>query len=355
MEFKTSALTIVETDKISREEWLEYRKLGIGGSDCATVFGLSPFSTARGLYYDKIGEKPATPENDNWIAKEYGNRLESFVGEIFGMVTELEVFPVHKMFRHPVYQFMLADVDFFIVLPNGKIGILETKTTGQHSRDKWENDAIPYNYELQVRHYMAVLDIDFAYIACLMGNSENDFLYRPIERDLDFEQDIIAQEQYFWEEHVLKRIPPPYTESGDLVLESIRRHYGNNSSSALTKLNTKHAKAIEEYLALHEEKLKTDRQSKELDDKLKKLYAPILDDMKNAVSAVCLAGNKEYTISNKPSFRTGISKEDLEKLKVHHPDVYSKFVDQKESRRFSIKAKEIYEWPILREFIFVPR
>ena len=256
------------------------------------------------------------------------------------MVTELEVFPVHRMFKHPVYQFMLADVDRFIILPNGKTGILECKTTGQHSRDKWENDAVPYNYELQVRHYMAVMDIDFAYIACLMGNSENDFLYRLIERDLDFEQDIIAQEQYFWEEYVQKRIPPPYTESGDLVLESIRRHYGNNSNSALT-LDKEHAKAIEEYLALHEEKLKMDRQSKEIEDKLKKLYAPILDDMKNAVSAVCLAGSKEYTISNKPSFRTGISKDELEKLKVHFPDVYNRFVEKKESRRFSIKAKEI--------------
>ena len=49
----------------------------------------------------------------NWVAKEFGHRLEDLVAEIFSKKTGLDVFPVRIMFRHPLYPFMLADVDFF--------------------------------------------------------------------------------------------------------------------------------------------------------------------------------------------------------------------------------------------------
>ena len=49
-----NANILVETEGLSREEWLDCRKKGIGGSDAATIIGVSPFSTARDLYYDKL-------------------------------------------------------------------------------------------------------------------------------------------------------------------------------------------------------------------------------------------------------------------------------------------------------------
>ena len=57
----------------------------------------------------------------------------------------------------------------------------------------------------QVRHYMSVVNISHAFIACLWGNNENDFVYRSLERDLMEEQDIIEQEGYFWREFVVER------------------------------------------------------------------------------------------------------------------------------------------------------
>lgn len=104
---------IVDTESLSREDWLSYRKLGIGGSDVAAIMGISPFATIRDLYNDKVGIEPAIMEEEsNWVAKEVGNRLENLVAEIFSKKTGLTVFPVRKMFRHPLYPFMVADVDF---------------------------------------------------------------------------------------------------------------------------------------------------------------------------------------------------------------------------------------------------
>ena len=46
-------LVLVETENLPEEEWLSYRRRGIGGSDVASILGISPFRTARDLYYDK--------------------------------------------------------------------------------------------------------------------------------------------------------------------------------------------------------------------------------------------------------------------------------------------------------------
>ena len=107
---------VVDISNLSREDWLEYRKKGIGGSDVAAIMGISPFATIRDLFYNKTGVQPVIQEEEesNWVAKEVGHRLEDLVAEIFSKKTGLEVFPVRVMFRHPLYPFMLADVDFFV-------------------------------------------------------------------------------------------------------------------------------------------------------------------------------------------------------------------------------------------------
>ena len=135
---------VVDTADLSREDWLAYRRLGIGGSDVAAIMGISSFATIRDLYNDKIGVLPLIEEEEgNWVAKEVGHRLEDLVAEIFSRKTGLKVFPVRKMFRHPLYPFMLADVDFFIVFPDGTFGILECKTCNYNAKVKWDNDSVP--------------------------------------------------------------------------------------------------------------------------------------------------------------------------------------------------------------------
>lgn len=37
------AEVVVDTENLSREDWLAYRRLGIGGSDSAAIMGVSPF------------------------------------------------------------------------------------------------------------------------------------------------------------------------------------------------------------------------------------------------------------------------------------------------------------------------
>ena len=91
---------LVETEGFTEQEWLSYRRFGIGGSDAADVMGQSPFCTKRDLYYDKCGIQPVLDEEEsNWVAKEVGHRLEDLVAEIFSKGTGFKGYLVRKMFN----------------------------------------------------------------------------------------------------------------------------------------------------------------------------------------------------------------------------------------------------------------
>ena len=333
---------VVDTTTLTEKEWLDYRRLGIGGSDVAAIMGQSPFCTGRDLYYDKRGIRPVVNEDeDNWVAKSVGHRLEELVAEIFSYKTGLMVYPIHKMFRHPLYPFMVADVDFFINFPDGSKGILECKTSNYHCQDKWENDCVPLNYEYQCRHYMAVMNLNVVYIACLFGNNENEYVIRKIERDYDLEEDLINEEAYFWNEYVQKGQEPPYVESGELVLESIRRHFwpGDKDEDEIILPGTIRDN-LDQYLALKERKSAIDKESREIEGKMKSLYAGVVERMGVSCKASLDLGPCKYLVTYNPVYRTGISKNGLEKLQVQHPDIYDEYVEVTESRRFSAKKVE---------------
>ena len=101
-------LVLVDTADLPEQEWLEYRRRGIGGSDAAAILGVSPFATARDLYYDKLKIVSYEDLEENWVQKKIGHLLED-----------------------------LADVDYFVTLPDGETAILEIKTTNYNAKDHW--------------------------------------------------------------------------------------------------------------------------------------------------------------------------------------------------------------------------
>lgn len=120
-----SEVVVENITKLTEKEWKEYCYQGIGGSDVVAVFGKDPES-----------------EDDGWVAKEIGKRLEELVVQIFMKKTGLRPYAVRKMFRHPDYPFMLANVDFFVEI-NGEIYVIECKTSFFFHMEEWEDGGIP--------------------------------------------------------------------------------------------------------------------------------------------------------------------------------------------------------------------
>lgn len=328
---------LVDITTLTNEQWLQWRLMGLGGSDVASALGLSPYKTARDLYHNKIGIDPVIGDEDKSITFEIGHLLEDVVAKIFAKKTGFTVYEDHWMYQHPLFPFMIADVDRFIDLPGGKRGILECKTAHPDMRFAWANGAVPRHYEMQVKHYMSVMNIDVAYIACLFSNREDDFVWRKIERDLDEEESTIQQLGHFWHEFVEKRVEPPMIEKPDQVLESLRRFYGPaDTSASVVILDRKFIPALQQIQELKEQKQQADALVRNLDSQIKTLYVPIVDLMGSASEAVCKDGKATFQIKYEPKYRTAVPKNNLSKLEAQHPDIYADYVETTESRCFKL-------------------
>ncbi len=160
---------LCDTAGMDRRTWLAARAHGpdgsipiaIGGSDVAAIFGISPWKTPLDLWLEKSG-KLMPDESENMWQKEMGHLLEPLVAKIFQHRTGYKIYQVKKMFQHPKYPWMLADVDYFVELPDGTTAILEIKTTNYNAKDHWwlnGEETVPVYYETQGRHYMAVMNV----------------------------------------------------------------------------------------------------------------------------------------------------------------------------------------------------
>lgn len=334
-------LVLVDTTDLSEEEWLAYRRKGIGGSDAAAVLGISPFRTARDLYYDKLNIAAVVDDDGNWVAMKMGHLLEELVAEIFSRKTGFQVYQIKKMFQHPLYPYMLADVDYFIESPDGRTAILEIKTTNYNARSNWWKDGeeiVPAYYEAQGRHYMAVMNVDEVYFCCLYGNNEEEVIIRHLKRDDTYESELIALEGYFWSDHILARVPPPYVEEGEVVAASLSRHTGPaDSTAAEVKLEGQAKNRLTQYLALQRAKEKMDGTAKALEKEIKRLRYLIAAEMGTSCSAYCDLDGTNYAITYNPVRKPVVNKDNLLRLKLQYPEIYQEFVTVTEYRTLQVK------------------
>ena len=87
------------------------------------------------------------------------------------------------------------------------------------------------------------------------------------------------------------------------------------------------------------QKQQVETQAKTLDTEMQRLKGQMVAKLDGSCMAMGEYGGTQYTISYNPVSRTGITKDNLQKLKLLHPDIYDEYVTVSESRRFSIKAK----------------
>ena len=205
MKIFSNAVVVEDVRNLSREEWLELRRDGVGGSDASAILGLNPYSSPLRTYLDKIGEVDEPETNE---AMRQGVDLEQYVAERFTEQTGKKVKRLNKMLKHKDLPWMLANIDRQIV---GENAGLECKTTSAYSKFKFDEGEINPHYYWQSMHYMAMTGADKWYVAILvLGRSFHVF---EIARDDEAIATLIGAEQTFWEEHVMKKIPPLPTGS----------------------------------------------------------------------------------------------------------------------------------------------
>ena len=304
----------IPTAGLSRQEWLQLRKQGIGGSDAGAVCGLNPYSSQMNVFLDKTSDE--TKEFDSEAVR-IGSDLEQYVAERFMEATGLKVRRSNFLYRSKEHPFMIADVDRLVT---GEDAGLECKTASLYQADKWADGKVPLHYAIQCYHYMAVTGKRTWYLACVILGKE--FLYRKLTWDDVLIEQIIRAEKEFWEGHILPGIlpPPDGTEACDQVLGE---YFGR----------AKNTKAIE--LVGFDEKL--DRREEILSriETLQTEQRQIEQEIKLYMRENELAVNNRYRVSwsNVDSTRL-----DTKRMKQEKPEIYANYAKTISSRRFTIKA-----------------
>jgi len=305
---------VAKTKGTEREEWLELRRRGIGGSDAPIVLGLSRYKSPVGLWLEKTGQiiQEEAGEYAYW-----GQQLEDIVAREFMLRTGMRVRQDNKMRSSIEHSFMIANLDRIIV---GKHEGLECKTTSAYRKDDWEDDNIPDAYYVQCQHYMAVTGYKTWHIACLIGG--NTFVHKAIARDDEFITRLIEVEREFWE-HVVNNTMPAI-DGSDACNDALKSLYpaSNGKVVALPAL-------AESYINQYE----SAKRDEDAVIKRKKAAQQLLEEM--------LGENEIGQINGRiVSWKTIKAAEriDSKTLKADLPDLYAKYVKSGEAtRRFSLK------------------
>lgn len=194
---------------MTRAEWLEARKKGLGGSDASAIFGMSPWKTNVELWEEKTGRR----EEKNISADpyvQYGIACEPFIRSTFILdYPQYEVSHEENLsLQSEKYPQIRASLDGSLVeKETNRIGMLEIKAVFINSRadrEKWK-DGVPQHYFIQVLHNILVVEATFAILkARFVSDWDGDI--RITERHYHFERSdhekdityLLEKELAFW-------------------------------------------------------------------------------------------------------------------------------------------------------------
>lgn len=305
---------LVSTQEMSKDQWLNYRNQGIGGSDAAVVCGLSRWKSPITLWMEKTGQVDPEPLGESAY---WGSTLEPIIRAEFADRTGYRIKEIKAILQHKRFPFMLANLDGIITDPHIGEGVFEAKTANAYSAAEWEQ-GIPDEYALQIQHYMAVTGLRFAYVAVLIGGSK--FLWRSIERDEAVIDLIIQMESRFW--RLVEQRIPPEIDGSKASVELLNRLYPSSRKASI-ELPDEAKELIDQYEVAQAEE---------------KRIGEVKDLAANKLKAM-LADNETGSVGNRLVSWKEVKSErfDAKTLKVEHPDLYSQYLKESSYRRFAVK------------------
>lgn len=310
------AVILTSTEGLPYDEWLDWRKKGIGGSDVSVVCGINQYQSPVELWMEKTNQLPHQEAGE---AAYWGTQLEALVRSEFTKRTGIEVMPVKQLLQSEEHPFMLANLDGVCEHPIYGSCIFEAKTASAYKAENW-NDKIPDEYMLQIQHYMAVTGYQGTYIAVLIGG--NTFRWKFVERDEELIVMLIRLEREFWN-HVQDMTPPPL-DGSEASARFLREWFPDSLPSSRIDLPEDANALIAQYDNACEELKRITERKQEAENLLKQMLGE---------NEIGVAGERIITWKN-------ISQERLDSktLKSEHPVLYKKYANQVSYRRFTVKA-----------------
>jgi putative phage-type endonuclease len=201
------ALILKRKKQMTNEEWLKWRRGGIGSSDAPIVLGISPWRTPHELWQDKVYGNLVQLENSSMTR---GKELEDVARREFEKEMHVTVFPKNVM--HKASDWIRASLDGIDM--EGKI-MVEIKCPNRDDHFVALNKMVPEKYIPQVQHQLLVTGLDGMYYYSFDGKKG---AIVEVARDNAYIASMLEEEQKFWD-LVLSKTPPPLTDRDFLSME----------------------------------------------------------------------------------------------------------------------------------------
>ena len=205
------------------------RSTFLGGSDAAAILGISKWTTPLQVFHEKT-RNPLFEKKDKAVFQR-GKRWEPIALEMLLDALEdedgvrPELLARNARYTDPVYPFLSCEIDAEI-MRNGERLNVEIKTVHPFAAGEWGeqgSEEIPIHNAAQVMHGMGIRKSQRVIVGALFG--ADNMLPFVIERD---EETISAMREKcinFWNNNVLRGIPPDPVNMADMML-LLSRHKG---------------------------------------------------------------------------------------------------------------------------------
>lgn len=333
---------------MTNEMWLKCREHGpkgnieytVGGSDVATIFGLSPWTTPLELWMVKKGRmKPKSPPNPDQLAM--GHMLEPIAAHFYAQRTGNTVTDDNYLYQHATLEYALANIDRrYTRKEDGEGGVLECKSLTYHKAADWADGAIPIYYELQLRYYLAVLDEKHGAFSALWGNNpENDLATPHIERVQAKEDSIFEKlDRWIWS---LRHDKPPTMEDvqPQLAMDALARIYGAGKKGLPTiEFPRKYEPQLRKIAALQEENAQLKGAIKKNEEAIEAHSVRIAELMKEHEHGILTTTTDKLLVDFVTSTSRRVSSE---YLKQNYPSIYEEARKPSKNRKVKVTIQPL--------------
>ena len=333
---------------MTNEMWLKCREHGpkgnieytVGGSDVATIFGLSRWTTPLEVWMVKKGlMKPKSPPNPDQLAM--GHMLEPIAAHFYAQRTGNTVTDDNYLYQHATLEYALANIDRrYTRKEDGEGGVLECKSLTYHKAADWADGAIPIYYELQLRYYLAVLDEKHGAFSALWGNNpENDLATPHIER-VQAKEDIIFEklDRWIWS---LRHDKPPTMEDvqPQLAMDALARIYGAGKKGLPTiEFPRKYEPQLRKIAALQEENAQLKGAIKKNEEAIEAHSVRIAELMKEHEHGILTTTTDKLLVDFVTSTSRRVSSE---YLKQNYPSIYEEARKPSKNRKVKVTIQPL--------------
>lgn len=309
------AEVLVRTKDLTKDEWLGFRRKGIGGSDIGAICGVNPWRSAMSVYLDKLNELPPIEEND---AMHFGTKLESLVADEYKERTGHRVERRNSMYHHQKHEWALANIDRIILDKVRGDGILEVKTASEYSNKDWSEGIVPEQYQLQLQWYLWVTGLQWGAFAVLVGG--NKFYTYELDRDETTISYMVDIAEKFWY-GVQNRIPPAFDGSEDS--KNVLKTLYPMSERTEIDLTVPAADLFEKYEKTKTEEAYWSDKKSEAENLIKEMIGNN-ERARIGESIITWKSAERHTVDSK-------------RLQAEQPDIYERYLKTSSSRTFRVK------------------